>query len=58
MPLSVRLQGPRAALFVMGGTLLTGGAGTILGALVGVLPRTLIQNVINQIGTTPTTRPW
>ena len=39
------------AAVVIGGTLLTGGAGTIAGTLVGVLLRTLIQNVINQIGT-------
>ena len=36
---------------VIGGTLLTGGAGTVLGTLVGVLLRNVIQNVINQIGT-------
>ncbi|WP_431876488.1 ABC transporter permease [Amycolatopsis sacchari] len=35
------------SVVVIGGTLLTGGAGT----LVGVLLRTLIQNVINQVGT-------
>ena len=39
------------SVVVIGGTLLTGGAGTIAGTLVGVLLRTLIQNVINQIGT-------
>ncbi|WP_439377058.1 ABC transporter permease [Amycolatopsis lexingtonensis] len=39
------------SVVVIGGTLLTGGAGTIIGTLVGVLLRTLIQNVINQIGT-------
>ncbi|MFE0026700.1 ABC transporter permease [Amycolatopsis sp. NPDC059021] len=39
------------AVVVIGGTLLTGGAGTIIGTLVGVLLRTVIQNVINQIGT-------
>ncbi|HKN56939.1 MAG TPA: ABC transporter permease [Amycolatopsis sp.] len=39
------------SVVVIGGTLLTGGAGTVLGTLVGVLLRTLIQNVINQIGT-------
>jgi ribose transport system permease protein len=39
------------SVVVIGGTLLTGGAGTIVGTLVGVLLRTLIQNVINQIGT-------
>ena len=39
------------SVVVIGGTLLTGGAGTVVGTLVGVLLRTLIQNVINQIGT-------
>jgi galactofuranose transport system permease protein len=36
---------------VIGGTLLTGGAGTVGGTLVGVLLLCVIQNVINQIGT-------
>ncbi|AXB44931.1 ABC transporter permease [Amycolatopsis albispora] len=35
---------------VLGGTLLTGGAGTILGTLVGVLLLQVIKNVINQVG--------
>ncbi|GAA3544696.1 ABC transporter permease [Amycolatopsis ultiminotia] len=39
------------SVVVIGGTLLTGGAGTIIGTLVGVLLKTLIQNVINQVGT-------
>ncbi|WP_328613955.1 ABC transporter permease [Amycolatopsis sp. NBC_00355] len=39
------------SVVVIGGTLLTGGAGTIVGTLVGVLLRVLIQNVINQVGT-------
>ena len=39
------------ASVVLGGTLLTGGAGTMLGSLVGVLLFYTIQNVINQIGT-------
>ncbi|MGH3433813.1 MAG: ABC transporter permease [Thermocrispum sp.] len=39
------------AAVVIGGTLLTGGAGTIGGALAGVLLLRVIQNVINQIGT-------
>ncbi|SEP47700.1 ABC transporter permease [Amycolatopsis saalfeldensis] len=39
------------SVVVIGGTLLTGGAGTIIGTLVGVLLRILIQNVINQVGT-------
>ncbi len=36
---------------VLGGTLLTGGSGTLLGTLVGVLLLQVIKNVINQIGT-------
>jgi ribose transport system permease protein len=39
------------AAVVIGGTLLTGGAGTVGGTLAGVLLLTVIQNVINQIGT-------
>jgi galactofuranose transport system permease protein len=39
------------AAVVIGGTLLTGGAGTVGGALAGVLLLRVIQNVINQIGT-------
>ncbi|GAA1967188.1 ABC transporter permease [Catenulispora subtropica] len=39
------------AAVVIGGTLLAGGAGTVLGTLVGVLLRNVIQNIINQIGT-------
>ncbi|HEY0817111.1 MAG TPA: ABC transporter permease [Pseudonocardia sp.] len=38
------------AAVVIGGTLLTGGAGSILGTLVGVLLRNVIANIINQIG--------
>ena len=38
------------AAVVIGGTLLTGGAGTVLGTLVGVLLRNVIQNIINQVG--------
>jgi len=38
------------AAVVLGGTLLTGGAGTILGTLVGVLLLQVIKNVINQVG--------
>jgi galactofuranose transport system permease protein len=36
---------------VIGGTLLTGGAGTVLGTVIGVGLRNVIQNIINQIGT-------
>lgn len=39
------------SVVVIGGTLLTGGAGTILGTVIGVLLRNVIQNIINQIGT-------
>jgi galactofuranose transport system permease protein len=38
------------AAVVIGGTLLTGGAGSVLGTLVGVLLRNVFSNVINQIG--------
>ena len=36
---------------VVGGTLLTGGAGTISGSLAGVLLLSILQNLINQLGT-------
>lgn len=39
------------AAAVIGGVLLTGGVGTMLGALCGVLLVGTIQNIINQIGT-------
>ena len=39
------------AAAVIGGVLLTGGVGTMAGALAGVLLLGLIENVINQIGT-------
>ncbi|WP_132125724.1 ABC transporter permease [Actinocrispum wychmicini] len=39
------------AAVVIGGTLLTGGAGTVGGTLAGVVLLSVIQNVINQIGT-------
>ncbi|MES1936880.1 ABC transporter permease [Salinisphaera hydrothermalis] len=39
------------AAAVVGGVLLTGGVGTLTGALSGVLLLGLIQNIINQIGT-------
>jgi galactofuranose transport system permease protein len=38
------------AAVVLGGTLLTGGAGTVLGTLVGVLLLQVIKNIINQVG--------
>ncbi|MFE9579997.1 ABC transporter permease [Nocardia sp. NPDC006044] len=39
------------AAVVIGGTLLTGGAGTVIGTLFGVLLRNVIQDIINEIGT-------
>jgi ribose transport system permease protein len=36
--------------FVIGGTLLIGGAGTVSGTLCGVLLLGVVQNVIDQIG--------
>ena len=36
---------------VVGGTLLTGGAGTMSGSLAGVLLLSILQNLINQMGT-------
>jgi galactofuranose transport system permease protein len=38
------------SVVVIGGTLLTGGAGSVIGTVVGVLLRDVIQNIINQIG--------
>jgi ribose transport system permease protein len=38
------------SVVVIGGTLLTGGAGSVLGTIIGVLLRDVIQNIINQIG--------
>jgi len=35
---------------VIGGTLLTGGAGAVLGTAVEVLLRNVISNIINQVG--------
>lgn len=46
----VGLELDAIAAVVIGGTLLTGGAGTIGGTLCGVLLLRVIQNVINQIG--------
>ena len=39
------------AAVVIGGTLLTGGAGSLGGTLAGALLLKVIQNVINQVGT-------
>jgi ribose transport system permease protein len=41
------------AAVVLGGTLLTGGAGTVVGTLVGVLLLQVIANIINQVGACP-----
>jgi ribose transport system permease protein len=49
--LGVGLELDAIAAVVLGGTLLTGGAGTVLGTLVGVLLLQVIRNVINQVGT-------
>lgn len=35
---------------VIGGTLLTGGKGSLIGTLAGVLLLGVIQNIINQVG--------
>ncbi|MCD4526125.1 ABC transporter permease [Nocardioides sp. cx-173] len=48
--LGVGLELEAIAAVVVGGTLLTGGAGTILGTLIGVLLLQVIKNVINQVG--------
>lgn len=39
------------AAVVIGGTLLTGGAGSLVGTLAGALLLKVIQNIINQVGT-------
>ncbi|WP_033437895.1 ABC transporter permease [Saccharothrix sp. NRRL B-16314] len=49
--IGVGLELDAISVVVIGGTLLTGGAGTVLGTVIGVGLRTVIQNVINQIGT-------
>ncbi|WP_367128550.1 ABC transporter permease [Saccharothrix sp. HUAS TT1] len=49
--IGVGLELDAIAAVVIGGTLLTGGLGTVLGTVIGVALRTVIQNVINQIGT-------
>ncbi|WP_305787605.1 ABC transporter permease [Symbioplanes lichenis] len=41
------------AAVVIGGTLLTGGAGTLAGTIAGVLLLGVIQNMINQVGNLP-----
>ncbi|MDX6741138.1 ABC transporter permease [Actinocorallia sp. A-T 12471] len=49
--IGVGLELDAIAVVVIGGTLLTGGAGTVLGTVFGVLLLRVIQNVINQVGT-------
>ncbi|MFD1149632.1 ABC transporter permease [Saccharothrix hoggarensis] len=49
--IGVGLELDAIAAVVIGGTLLTGGMGTVLGTVIGVGLRNVIQNVINQIGT-------
>jgi ribose transport system permease protein len=49
--IGVGLELDAIAAVVIGGTLLTGGMGTVLGTVIGVALRNVIQNVINQIGT-------
>ena len=49
--LGVGLELDAIAAVVIGGTLLVGGAGSVIGTLSGVLLLGVIQNVINQIGT-------
>lgn len=48
--LGVGLELDAIAAVVIGGTLLVGGAGSVIGTLSGVLLLGVIQNVINQIG--------
>jgi galactofuranose transport system permease protein len=49
--IGVGLELDAIAVVVIGGTLLTGGMGTVLGTVIGVGLIKVIQNVINQIGT-------
>jgi galactofuranose transport system permease protein len=49
--LAVGMELDAIAAVVVGGTLLTGGAGTLGGTIAGVLLLQVIQNIINQIGT-------
>jgi len=49
--IGVGLELQAIAAVVIGGTLLTGGSGSILGTLAGVLLLNVINNVINQVGT-------
>lgn len=49
--IGVGLELQAIAAVVIGGTLLTGGAGSVVGTLAGVLLLNVINNVINQVGT-------
>lgn len=49
--IGVGLELQAIAAVVIGGTLLTGGAGSIAGTLAGVLLLNVIDNLINQVGT-------
>jgi ribose/xylose/arabinose/galactoside ABC-type transport system permease subunit len=51
--LGIGLELDAIAAVVIGGTLLTGGAGTIAGTIAGVLLLGVIQNMINQVGNVP-----
>ncbi|OJF11935.1 ATPase [Couchioplanes caeruleus subsp. caeruleus] len=51
--LGVGMELDAIAAVVIGGTLLTGGAGTIAGTIAGVLLLGVIQNMINQVGSVP-----
>ena len=48
--LGIGMELDAIAAVVIGGTLLTGGAGTIAGTIAGVLLLGVIQNLINQVG--------
>ncbi|GGQ69260.1 ABC transporter permease subunit [Couchioplanes azureus] len=52
--LGVGMELDAIAAVVIGGTLLTGGAGTIAGTIAGVLLLGVIQNMLNQVGSVPT----
>lgn len=49
--IGVGLELQAIAAVVIGGTLLSGGAGSVVGTLAGVLLLNVINNVINQVGT-------
>jgi ribose transport system permease protein len=49
--IGVGLELQAIAAVVIGGTLLTGGSGSVMGTLAGVLLLNVINNVINQVGT-------